>query len=62
MGIVLTLILLGIAHSKSDYTSERQKPNSLVYYQNANTNKAYWVTYDERLDPWVAGYLGKNPA
>lgn len=61
VGLILTLVFLGIAHSKSDYTSERQKPNSLVYFENADEGKAYWVTYDEHLDPWVSGYLGENP-
>jgi hypothetical protein len=61
IGLLVTFIFLGIAHSKSGYTSERQKPNSLVYFENADEGKAFWVTYDENLDPWVSGYLGENP-
>jgi hypothetical protein len=61
IGLIATFVFLGIAHSKSDYTSERQKPNSLVYLENADEGKAYWVTYDENLDPWVSGYLGDSP-
>ncbi len=61
LGLILTFVFLGVAHSKSDYTPERQKPTSLNYYENADEGKAFWVTYDKQLDPWVAGYLGENP-
>ena len=49
------------AHFKSDFSETRQKPNSLVYYQNADTGKSYWLTYDKMLDDWTKGYLGDNP-
>jgi len=58
---LFALIFLTIAHFKSDFTEERQKPNSLNYYQDADTKEAYWVTYDKILDPWTKGYLGDNP-
>ena len=45
----------------SDYNEERQKPTSLLYYQNASTGNSYWVTYDENPDEWVRGYLGDTP-
>ncbi len=49
------------AHFASDFTSEKQKPNSLVYYQDADTGATYWATYDKILDDWTKGYLGENP-
>ncbi len=49
------------AHFDSDYNEERQKPTSLLYYQNAITGNSYWVTYDENPDEWVRGYLGDTP-
>jgi hypothetical protein len=49
------------AHLKSDFSETRQKPNSLVYFQNADTGKSYWVTYDKILDDWTKGYLGDSP-
>ncbi|TVZ52720.1 M28 family peptidase [Dokdonia sp. Hel_I_53] len=61
VGFAITLILLGIAHGKSDYTPERQKPNSLVYYIQNESKKAYWLTYDTHPDPWVKKYLGDTP-
>ncbi len=61
IAFLVTFVLLGIAHSTSDYTPERQKPNSLLYYHQEETNKSYWLTYDEQLDPWVQRYLGQSP-
>ncbi len=49
------------AHFTSDFSETRQKPNSLVYYQDADTNKSYWLTYDKILDDWTKGYLGEQP-
>lgn len=45
----------------SSFSETRQKPNSLIYYQNADDGKSYWVTYDEILDDWTRGYLGDDP-
>lgn len=61
---VFFLLSIGLfvkAHQTSDYTTERPKPNSLVYLHDANTNKSYWTTYDKNLDEWTKGYLGENP-
>jgi len=49
------------AHSKSDFYEERKKPNSLVYYKDADTDKTYWLTYDKQLDDWTQQYIGENP-
>ncbi|MEZ4778218.1 MAG: M20/M25/M40 family metallo-hydrolase [Flavobacteriaceae bacterium] len=49
------------AHFNSNWTETTQKPNSLLYYQDTDTQKAYWVTYDRILDDWTRGYLGENP-
>ncbi|MBX2828110.1 MAG: M20/M25/M40 family metallo-hydrolase [Flavobacteriaceae bacterium] len=49
------------AHFDSSYDEDRQKPTSLLYYQNANDGNAYWVTYDQNPDEWVKGYLGDQP-
>ena len=49
------------AHLTSDFSSERQKPNSLVYYYDADAGENFWATYDQVLDDWTKGYLGENP-
>jgi hypothetical protein len=55
------LIFLGIAHTKSDATPDRQNQNSLIYYHNIDEGKAYWATYNKNLDDWTKLFLGDNP-
>ncbi|WP_114492191.1 M28 family peptidase [Candidatus Ulvibacter alkanivorans] len=58
---IIALIFFISAHFTSDFSEERQKPNSLVYYQNADTGTSYWATYDRMLDDWTQGYIGDAP-
>lgn len=58
--IIATLFFIS-AHTASNFSEERQKPNSLLYYQDTNNQKAYWLTYDKTLDDWTKGYLGDTP-
>ncbi len=57
----LTLCFLISAHTKSDFSKERPKPNSLVYLLDADDNTAAWATYDDILDSWSSKYLSDNP-
>ncbi len=59
LALVLALVFLISAHAKSDFTEERQKPNSLVYILDADQNKAVWASYDHILDSWTKNYI--NP-
>lgn len=59
--LVLAIFFFIIAHSKSDFSTERRKPNSLVYYKDSDTGKTYWLTYDKEIDEWTEQYLGENP-
>lgn len=61
LSLLVAIVFLGVAHSKSDAAPERQQPNSLLYYHNADTNKAYWATYNQNIDDWTRGYLGDTP-
>ena len=58
--IIATLFFIS-AHTSSDFSEDRQKPNSLLYYLDNNTQNAYWLTYDNTLDEWTKGYLGDTP-
>lgn len=49
------------AQFNSKFTAENPKPNSLVYFLDADTNEALWATYDEVLDDWTKTYLGDDP-
>lgn len=59
--LLLAILFFGIAHSKSDFSEEGRKPNSLVYYKDADADKTYWLTYDKEIDEWTRQYLGENP-
>lgn len=61
LSLLLALVFFAIAHAKSDAAPDRQAPNSLLYYHNADTQKAYWATYNKEIDDWTRGYLGDAP-
>lgn len=64
MGIgfsILALVFFGIAHFQSDFTENRPKPNSLVYYADWDKKEAYWTSFDKQLDSWTQEILGDNP-
>jgi hypothetical protein len=57
---LLTIVAFFVAHSRSDFTEERQKPNSLVYILDTDNNKASWNTYDGILDDWTKNYIKES--
>jgi hypothetical protein len=59
--LIASLWFLVKAHSHSEFTNDKAKPNSLLYILDADKNKAVWTTYDKNLDQWTKKYLGKNP-
>lgn len=59
VAFVIALACLGASHFKSDFTKERQKPNSLVYIIHEDNNKAYWASYDHTLDSWTKNYIDR---
>ena len=64
LSILCFLVAIGYffqAHFRSDFSEERKKPNSLVYYLDGDSNESYWVTYDREMDEWTKGYLGESP-
>ena len=56
-----SIVLFVWAHGQSDFAPGREKPNSLLFYQDDATKKAHWVTYDAQLDPWVQSFIGDKP-
>lgn len=49
------------AHLNNDFNQEQKKPNSLLYFQDIENKKSYWLTYDKVLDDWSKSFLGENP-
>ena len=63
--ISLVLSLLGIAcatlsHFQGNFDTTKPKPNSLVYLYDADSNKAFWASYDFVLDKWTKKYIKPN--
>lgn len=54
-------VLFITAHFKSTFSEERPKPNSLVYFYDADKNEASWISYDKLIDPWTEKYFGEDP-
>ena len=54
------LVLVILAHFKSDFSAERPKPNSLVYLLDSDINSATWNTYDGLEDEWTDRYFGES--
>ena len=59
--LLLSIGFFAKAHFYSGYESGKAKSNSLLYFLDADTNKAFWATYDTNLDEWTKSYLGENP-
>ena len=60
-GLAVSVVLFVNAYLNSDYSIDQRKPNSILYVQDADAQKAYWTTYNEKLDGFTQQFLGKNP-
>ncbi|NOR27094.1 MAG: M28 family peptidase [Lutibacter sp.] len=45
----------------SSYSIDRRQPNSILYVLDANNNKAYWASYNSKVDNFTKQFLGENP-
>jgi len=61
VGILISIIFFVKADLHSGYSINRKKPNSILYIYNADTQKAYWITYDHKLDDFTKQFLGNKP-
>lgn len=61
IAILIAIGFLAEAHLNSQFEEGKGKPNSLLYILDADQNKAFWSTYDLKIDPWTQHYLGNNP-
>ncbi|MBC7641059.1 MAG: peptidase M28, partial [Flavobacterium sp.] len=59
--LLIAIISFAKAHFNSNYKLGQAKPNSLIYLYNADTNNAFWITYDKNLDEFTKKQLGENP-
>ncbi|MDZ7612339.1 MAG: hypothetical protein U5K51_00385 [Flavobacteriaceae bacterium] len=49
------------AYFSSGYDTDRKRPNSLVYILDQDKNKAFWASYDLKVDDYTKQYLGDSP-
>jgi hypothetical protein len=58
MGVMVVGLLVA-GQLTSSYTPERPLPDGVAYGLNADTGKAYWVSWNE-LDPWTEQFFGES--
>jgi hypothetical protein len=58
---LIGIIALLSASLKSDYSEKRKQPTSLNYIFDADENKAYWATYESKVNDFNKEYLSENP-
>lgn len=56
----LSLICLLAASFYSDFNQNRKKQNSINFVQNIDTNTAYWVSRDPKVDEWTRQFLSQD--
>ena len=45
----------------SGYSKDKKQPNSIVYFIDADSNKAYWASYNKNSDQFTQQFLGEDP-
>ncbi|MDT9002107.1 M28 family peptidase [Paucibacter sp. APW11] len=58
---VLGVGLLALGSVSAGFDAERPKPDNLFFVQDADANKAYWISEDDELDPFTARFFGSAP-
>jgi hypothetical protein len=59
--LLISFSCFAYAHLNNEFMPGQAKQNSLVYLFDETTNKAYFATYDQKLDDWTQAILGENP-
>lgn len=62
LGLVVTVVCLGYAFAKAEFTPSQPQSTSLLYVANQDAKTAQWATYDNNLSDWTKAKLGENPA
>ena len=56
--MILALVSAGFT---SKYSTDRKQPNSISYFLDTDENKAYWGSYDTKVDDFTKQFLGEDP-
>jgi hypothetical protein len=57
----LSFILFIKASFSSGYTKDRRQPTSLNYVFNADSNEAFWASFESKTNDYNKAYLGEKP-
>ncbi|NNF19711.1 MAG: M20/M25/M40 family metallo-hydrolase [Flavobacteriaceae bacterium] len=60
LGFILFLGMMIAAHFRSGFSEEQPHPSSLVYLLNADTEEAYWASYNHQLSSWNTSYYSQT--
>lgn len=58
---VVSVAALLRAETMAGFNATRKRPNSLAQLVDADSQRAWWVSFDRTVDPWTANVLGANP-
>ena len=58
---IVSMVFFIKAHLNADYTINQPKPNSLLFFLDADANKSFWLTYDNNSDEFTKTYLTDKP-
>jgi hypothetical protein len=61
VAIAVAIVALVVAEVQSSFNAERKRPDSLSYLVDADSNRAWWASFDHGVDSWTAPALGDNP-
>jgi len=61
VGFLISIVFFAKAALHAGYSLDRKKPNSILYIYDADAQKAYWATYNHKLDAFTKQFLGENP-
>jgi hypothetical protein len=53
--LIITGLVIG--HMHSEYTNRYPLQTELMYAADADSNASYWISTQERLDPWLSNYF-----
>lgn len=59
-----TALIVGLIFLLSGFAppdEEHPLRNTIIYELDADQNQARWVTLEDRVDPWLEGFLGEDP-
>lgn len=60
ISLFTAVALLLVAHKHSDYNTVQRKPNSMNYVYDHSLEKAFWETYDLKLDSYTSTVFNDN--